>query len=111
MKEQKLIRNLTEGKGNPFRVPDGYFDSFTDRMMAQLPAQPANPRHRLMSRLWRYAAAVVVAAGLGTTYLVTRNNAVSDSSYELYANEYNEQALDYALVDNQDIETFLTEAY
>ncbi len=107
MKEEKLIRNLTEGKGNPFHVPNGYFDSFTDRMMKQLPAQPVKE----MSRLWRYAAAVVVVAGLSTTYLLTHNNASSDSNYELYANDYNEQALDYALVGNQDIETFLTEAY
>ncbi len=108
MKEEKLIRNLTEGKGNPFRVPNGYFDSFTDRMIAQLPAAP---RHRLMPRLWPYAAAMVVAVGLGTAYYAVHSHADVDSTYELYAGDYENQALDYALVGNQDIETFLTEAY
>ncbi len=114
MKEEDLIRKLTEGKGTPFQVPEGYFDSFTDRMMARLPQQPAAFRHRLTARLWRYAAAVVVVTvGLGSVYYISQNNANGEgvgSSYELYAEDYDNEVLDYALVGNQDIETFLTEA-
>ena len=36
--EEKLIEEHL-GKQNPFRVPEGYFDSFADRLMQQLPEQ------------------------------------------------------------------------
>ncbi len=112
MKEEKLIHKLTESKGMPFRVPEGYFESFTDRMMAQLPEVP---QHRSIPRLWRYvAAAVMVFAVTGSAYYFAQSNTTSDadtSNYELYSNNYDDQLLDYTLMNNNDIENFLTEAY
>ena len=35
--EQEIIKKC--GKGNPFKVPEGYFEDFTRNMMAQLPAK------------------------------------------------------------------------
>lgn len=35
--EQEIIKKC--GKGNPFLVPDGYFEDFTRNLMAQLPAK------------------------------------------------------------------------
>ena len=36
--EMTLLQNC--GKQNHFTVPEGYFDSFADRMMSQLPEKP-----------------------------------------------------------------------
>ena len=60
------------GKENPFRVPEGYFDQLTDRVMAQLPEREQqaeqislsdrHPKSRLVAlRPWLYAAACTVA--------------------------------------------------
>ena len=36
LKEEKYL-NEVMGRKNPFRVPEGYFDDFADRMMEMLP--------------------------------------------------------------------------
>lgn len=38
--EERYIRNKM-GDANPFRVPDGYFDSFPSRIMEQLSEREA----------------------------------------------------------------------
>jgi len=38
-KEKNILESL-KGR-NPFRVPDGYFEGFTDLMMSRLPDKPA----------------------------------------------------------------------
>ncbi len=112
MEKEKLTYKLTESKEMPFRVPEGYFESFTDRMMAQL---PKTPQSRPILRLWRYAVAVVIVATItGSAYYFTQSNITNDTnanSYELYSSNYDDQLLDYTLMNNNDIETFLTEAY
>lgn len=46
MNEQKDILHTPETRENPFRMPDGYLDSFEDRLMARIAAeeQPAASR-------------------------------------------------------------------
>ena len=46
MNEQKDILHTPETRENPFRMPEGYFDSFEDRLMARIAAeeQPATSR-------------------------------------------------------------------
>lgn len=64
---------------NPFRAPEGYFDSFTERMMARIDAEAAvQPAKRpgirigrLVQSYTRYAAAV--AAILAFFFVLTRN--------------------------------------
>lgn len=38
MKEEVLNKKMS--KENPFRVPEGYFESFSERIMQQLPSAP-----------------------------------------------------------------------
>lgn len=40
IKEEDKELELRFGKKSPFRVPDGYFENFADRLMAKLPEQP-----------------------------------------------------------------------
>lgn len=61
MKEEK---NLLEkcGKKNPFTVPEGYFESFTDKLMEQLPEKESQevPKIGMWQRIkpWVYMAAM-----------------------------------------------------
>lgn len=41
MTNEETIIHEKMGRNNPFRVPEGYFDSFTERLMAELPERPS----------------------------------------------------------------------
>lgn len=111
--EEKTLRQLTEGRENPFHVPDGYFEQFTDRLMQQLPRQERKAKTvSLMPRLWRYAAAVVLIAGVGSVIYwnqSTQPTALANN-YDTAQEEYYNEALDYIMVDNMEIAEYLTEA-
>ncbi len=113
MKEEDIIRKLTEGKENPFVVPDGYFDDFTARLTARLPeTRKKEPRRRV--HVWRYAAVLLVAFGVGLTFLFTSRQSdilADNDGMEQYQEDYINDALDYALISNSNIELYLTEAY
>jgi len=73
MNEEKYIEEKL-GKRNPFLVPDGYFDSFADRLMQQLPERPVHdeaspevckPARMVQMRRWLYAAACAVVLVVG----------------------------------------------
>lgn len=89
-------------KDNPFRTPEGYFDTLTDRVMAGLPRQQQPQR-----RLWPYAAAACLAAALCIGgYIYTARTAEAPAT--ALESSYIDEALDYALVDNNEIATYLT---
>lgn len=105
--DEKKLRELT-GQQNPFRVPEGYFENFNDRLFARLPQQKKAKTIRLRPVLWRYAAAVVVALGLGTAlYLNQESQPVT--AYDSQEDYYNEE-LDYIMVGNMEIAEYLTAA-
>ena len=108
--EEKRITELG-GQQNPFRVPEGYFDSFNERLMARLPQTRQARIVRLRSNLWRYAAAIVVVLGVGSALFWNRGN-ISTLAYssETLQEQYVNDALDYAMVDNMEIAAYLTEA-
>ncbi|MDL2256399.1 hypothetical protein LJC38_07440 [Parabacteroides sp. OttesenSCG-928-K15] len=62
---EKKVNKLDQLKGqNPFTVPEGYFESLTDRVMSQLPESPAQieggRQVTMIARVrpWLYMAAV-----------------------------------------------------
>ncbi len=107
MKEEELLRSITGTKPTPFRVPEGYFDTLTERITSSLP--PIR-RKRPTLRLWKYAAATLflIAAGAALT-LTTRKNAQTAQA-EQAERQYLDDALDYAMITSDDIEFYLTEA-
>lgn len=111
-KEETRIHEL-EGQQNPFRVPEGYFENFNERLLARLPQQQ-QPRKvvRLMPRVWRYAAAIVVVLGVGSALYFNHKTTTPSYAYneEAAQEEYYNQVLDYAMVDNMEIAAYLTEA-
>ncbi len=64
-------QNITDRfKGcNPFRVPDGYMEGLTERVMSRLPEKPQREEARKVTmpdrvRPWLYMAAVFAGLGL-----------------------------------------------
>ncbi|MDH6306076.1 hypothetical protein M2459_002780 [Parabacteroides sp. PF5-5] len=67
MKKELKDIELLKG-GNSFKVPEGYFESFTSRMMEQLPEKTysAPKKVTMLDRVrpWLYMAAVFAGLGL-----------------------------------------------
>jgi hypothetical protein len=125
MNEEKSIEERL-GKRNPFQVPEGYFDSFADRMMQQLPERSvsveASPKMRkpaltVRMRPWLYAAAcalvLVVSVWLWQSVpdasVATQPAAQLAAQQEQTVDETFDEAADYMMLDNQDIYTYLAE--
>lgn len=119
MKEEKMLKGMF-GRENHFAVPEGYFDSFADKLMEQLPATDARIVemhaeswwHRLPLR--KVAAVVGVAALLGGGGLFYVNHGLHTSAQMAGTyvespvtgnSEYStfDQMADYTMMDNQDI--------
>lgn len=121
MKEEDIIESV--GKSNPFRVPEGYFDSLSSQIMAKIDAEGIAPQARKQKKavtVWLrpllYAAAGVCALFVSVaTYRALDNTAesapVAQTSQYQAADDSFEEAADYAMLDNQDIYACLSSDY
>lgn len=126
MTEEDIIRMKDTGR-NPFRTPDGYFENFGQRLMARMEAEgmvSAVPvpetkvvKMNPLRRLGRYAAAAILAGvclGAGT-YLYVHQGGLAqpaDAAMDFALSEENlDEALDYEMLNNNQIAYYLTEAY
>lgn len=124
-KEEKYIRQKF-GSRTPFRVPEGYFEDFTRQLMDKLPERESRPIpakrpavvHTL--RRWGYAAAAVCGIALlgGGLYragwwadlnqmTAQQNATVIEAVHPNSLDDYINDALDYAMVDNQEIAMYI----
>lgn len=109
------------GRENPFKVPEGYFDTFAEQLMAKLPEREADvvaiqkkPQRQQRHVLW-YAAACIAAVLLSSVIYISVPETSADSAepaaglhaYKSASDTYVEQAADYAMVDNSDIYAYL----
>lgn len=101
--ESKLTRN------NPFRVPEGYFDTLTAEVMSRVPqAKPRPKAVRWLRPVLSVAAAMIALVVVSVIALDMYNH----HSQELAGNAadtdcYFEEAADYMMIDNSDIYTCL----
>lgn len=102
--EAKLL--LRFGTEKPFTVPEGYFDGLTERVMSRIEQRQ---RRRLV---WRWAAAAVLVGCVVTGGLLfeNREQAIVNKQQTAEEIQYIEDALDYSMIDNMSIASFLTEA-
>lgn len=118
MKEEDYIPRKTAPE-NPFKVPEGYFEQFTESLMNRLPKQ--QPRNTSLFKRLRpvwYAAATVCGIVLSTGYLFLRHADSTDiPPYDEPAisivdesDELTDELLDYAMTDNMEIAYYLTTA-
>lgn len=118
-REENILKERF-GKENPFKVPDGYFDHLTERIMENLPEQEIRVIDiRSRQTLWqklplrKIAAAVGIIALLGGgSFWALQHDGdnkivghVKKSEQKAVASEeaaFNEMA-DYAMIDNETI--------
>lgn len=113
------------GKGQPFKVPEHYFEDFSSRLMARLPEQAATPvipirEHRPVQRRGQLMAVAAAFAGLivggaavwfssdETSQSVAHTAPVENVPTEsAYGGSFDELA-DYAMLDNEDIYAYVS---
>lgn len=126
MKQNKKIDEaaLTQPgrKHDPYTAPAGYFDTLTDRLMQRIEAQAVSNAQRTQKRIsrlvWRYSAAacIVLAAGFALRQLYNSPQAELTEDDTLFIAETDndavwDAAVEYAMIDNEDISYYLTVAY
>ena len=111
------------GKKNPYRVPEGYFDHFTEQLLSQLPEQLAaepvrHSRLKVLRPILMAAACLCIAIFSVTIYLNRSQDApesapvATTQSTNSTINEeedYMDAAADYVMLDNADIYACLSE--
>ena len=109
MKEEDFIRKKY-GSGNPFKVPEGYFEQFTSELMSKLPEKEMKPVPSMPSRRR-------TRMFLGTYYLQSVIHPNGESPVAQYGETietediYMDDVLDYAMVSNHEIALYLTDVY
>ena len=119
MKEEKYLIEKV-GRENPFRVPEGYFDTLTSQIMAKVDAEGVKARdiktgkEKRAKTVWLrpvlYAAASVCALFISVVaYQNYSEQGVAAPAQNVVANnqtmtdDYFDEAADYVMLDNQDI--------
>lgn len=113
--EKDLLKRY--GRKTPFRVPDGYFENFADRLMQQLPEKESieEPTVRLWDRVkpWLYMAAMFVGLMFSIRTLISTDPAAEPAACETIAGipvDDIEPIMDYTLMDDYTLYQYLTEA-
>ncbi|MCR5534526.1 MAG: hypothetical protein K6F47_05070 [Bacteroidaceae bacterium] len=103
MNEEKFL-NERFGNENPFRVPEHYFDEFPQRVMKRIAHQ--NRRRKMI----RWGIAAMMTGIVFSFAFVLNNFRQQDATLEADNTQYIEDALDYSMINNMEIATYLTEA-
>ena len=122
MNEEQYLINKA-GKENPFRVPEGYFDSLASQVMSRVDAEGNKPQdmpmiEKMAKTVWLrpvlYAAASVCALFISVTvYQHFTEQTVENTTEQVavYSEDSFDEAADYVMIDNQDIYACLTGEY
>lgn len=121
MKEEDSILKKV-GKGNSFKVPEGYFDTLASEVMSQLPEKEkvdfklAEPTRWAKMKPWVYMAAMFVGAALiirvasSNHQSKTENLAATEVTTETVSDEYIDVALDRSMMDDYSLYVYLSDA-
>ncbi len=90
------------GKQSPFLVPEGYFETLPELVMNRI------KQRRQRRRIWKWAAVAVMAGCVCTAGVLTLNN--NGNLLTVSENTYMEDELDYSMLNNLDIQQYLTVA-
>ena len=116
-KEDNILRKA--GTGNPFRVPEHYFDNFAEELMGKLPEKeplPFSSEPTLWERVkpWIYMAAMFCGIMLSVRIFVGEPQkdefSISQAEAEMLPEEEWENFIRRAFDDNYETYQFLTEA-
>ncbi len=122
--EKKILKQF--GRENHFTVPDGYFDTLTSRIMSNIPDEETKiisitPKHKTNWIKWTgliaacMAGAVIGIFTLEQTEKESNNQPYTSSAQAVstqigsnYQENYQEEMLDYAMVDYNDVYNYLS---
>lgn len=117
-KEDNILRKA--GTSNPFRVPDHYFEDFTQELMSKLPekeSMPLMPEPTLWQRVkpWIYMTAMFCGIMLSVRVFVGEPQkdefpAISQIEAENLTDEDWEIMIDYIMMDDYSLYQYLTNA-
>jgi hypothetical protein len=117
MKEEKLLLEKM-GRHEPFTVPDGYFDSLTERVMSRLPEKeaPAEKEDTLWERVkpWVYMTAMFMGLMCSMRLWMERPEeptvpALTASDAALFTDEEMELITDRSMMDDYALYQYLSE--
>lgn len=126
MKEENYLIEKV-GKENPFRVPEGYFDTLTSQIMAKVEAEGVEARdiqpvkEKRAKVVWLrpvlYAAASVCALFISVVAYQNYSDqgaaapaqAVVADNHQTVTDDYFDEVADYVMLDNQDIYACLSD--
>ena len=117
-KEDNILRKV--GTSNPFRVPDHYFEDFTQELVSKLPekeSMPLMPEPTLWQRVkpWIYMTAMFCGIMLSVRVFVGEPKkdefpAISQIEAENLTDEDWEIMIDYIMMDDYSLYQYLTNA-
>jgi hypothetical protein len=116
-KETKILEEKF-GKAQPFKVPDGYFDSFVNDLMDKLPEDHARVIEMRPNKLRLYRPFAVAAASICVAifsigmYLHSSESAENKQMVEAHNTQsYSaiDEAVDYTMMDNLDMYAYVSE--
>ena len=114
MKRDDLELQKKYGKKNPYTVPEGYFDRFTEELMRQLPDKEATtpPEVKLWDRVkpWVYMAAMFVGLMFTIRAFVGNIQEGNDANLSDMSDEYIESIVDQTMMDDYELYQYLTDA-
>lgn len=119
-KDNEIIDKYAQG--NPFSVPEGYFEKFSEDLMKKLPPQDFSTMEEANHsttwqkiRPWFYMAAMFCGIFLGIQYMLEKTSSIKkvdkkEVKIEKQKDQYINDVVDYSMIDNYDTYSFLTEA-
>lgn len=108
--EAKLLERF--GAERPFSVPENYFDGLAGKVMSRIAQQEGQHQSEARRRrrvALRWAVAAVLTGFFAVGGLLLENQEVQQTA-EVEDTQYIEDALDYSMIDNMSIASYLTEA-
>ena len=118
MKEDKdLLKKY--GKKNPFTVPEGYFQDFSEKLMEQLPEKEVmpEPEIKIWDRIkpWIYMAAMFVGLMFTVRTFMGGQQHTQDAeteigSYTEIPDEYIDPIVNQTMMDDYELYRYLTDA-
>lgn len=120
--EDKLLKKV--GTGNPFTVPEGYFENLTSEVMNKLPEQKEKPDFQIKEptrwervKPWAYMAAMFAGAALIINVASRNPNPFADTdpvTAETHVEYISDEQLDYSLTnamfDDYSLYVYLSDA-
>lgn len=116
--EEKIMRRC--GKDMPFRTPEGYFDTLSDRIISNVAKHEESRNQTIKKPLfsWGGISLITVAACIaGIVFFIvpatTSNNDTQSSMtadiFEgtVYDEDYQKEVLNYAMIDESDVYSYL----